>query len=642
MMGEINVTSPVVGGTIKIFSHRFIVGGPYEINYSNGRYFNQTMNEIPKAILVSNIVTAYVNNSITFLANKSYDNDGDVLTYKFSFGNGFTTDWTKNDSIIYKYSTPGLYHPTVLVDDGYGGEDTSSPILITIKPFSIPSPPQNLTAKCGDSVINLSWKPPLIDGGSPIIQYMIYKMIGNNASKKLTTTSNLRLNDTSVINGMIYKYQVTVSNKIGESNKSNEIKAIPIGRPTPPQNLSARTGDRFILLSWKPPLNNGGLNLTGYSIYRNITQNKNNKEIVKTTTGMTISFNDTNVTNGLKYYYCVTASNSIGKSNFSIEISAIPLIPNSPPIITSTPITKAFVGIKYLYHVIAHDPDILDILYYNLDVKPLDMTINTSNGTIEWIPAQNEIGNQTIIVNVTDGKAFTTQKFNITVQPQNHKPVITSNPLLTVYVGSKYTYQIIASDQDKDILFYSLDKYPLGMSIDSKLGLLLWTPKDTQVGNNSVVVNVTDGKLFVTQFFTIRVLPKPVNHNPTISSNPPKTKIKVGEKFEYDIKATDIDLDKLNYSLTQSPKGMIIDSQTGIIKWIPTSTDIGSNKVILNVSDGKGGYTEQTFTIDVVNNKPVVNLTNFLFPFILLILIILIIGGIIFLIIHYFVRFVMD
>ncbi len=86
--------------------------------------------------------------------------------------------------------------------------------------------------------------------------------------------------------------------------------------------------------------------------------------------------------------------------------------PNNEPIITSTPITTASVGVTYNYNVNATDSD-EDTLTYTLTSPPSGMTINSSTGLISWTPAEE--GDYPITVNVSDGKSTDTQSFTITV-----------------------------------------------------------------------------------------------------------------------------------------------------------------------------------------------------------------------------------
>jgi RHS repeat-associated protein len=75
-------------------------------------------------------------------------------------------------------------------------------------------------------------------------------------------------------------------------------------------------------------------------------------------------------------------------------------------------------------------------------------------------------------------------------------------------VGSLYSYDVDADDQDNDTLSYSLSAYPSGMTINPQSGLITWTPAANQTGDQSVNVSATDGKgESDSQSFTITVKP---------------------------------------------------------------------------------------------------------------------------------------
>ncbi|GAH64003.1 unnamed protein product, partial [marine sediment metagenome] len=249
---------------------------------------------------------------------------------------------------------------------------------------------------------------------------------------------------------------------------------------------------------------------------------------------------------------------------------------NQAPILTSDPITTATVGVLYTYNVNATDPDD-DALTYSLAAKPTGMTINSATGLVKWTPTAAQVGDNSVTVTVSDGSLNITQPFIIKVSkptptPINHPPVITPIPNLTATVGVVFAYDVNATDPDGDVLTYSLiAPKPTNMTINSDSGVIIWIPTLAQVGNNSVIVGVSDGALSDTQGFTITVskpTPTPINHKPIIYSAPVTTAT-VGVTYVYDVNATDPDGDTLTYSLATYPSGMFINSVNGLIWWIP-------------------------------------------------------------------------
>lgn len=85
--------------------------------------------------------------------------------------------------------------------------------------------------------------------------------------------------------------------------------------------------------------------------------------------------------------------------------------------------------------------------------------------------------------------------------------------------------------------------------------------------------------------------------------------------YHYDVEAIDVDSDSVVYSLVQDathviPLGMVINGDTGEIKWSPTAEQIGEHSVTVRVTDGHGGINVQTFSIlvgpDPTNHSPVI------------------------------------
>jgi len=92
-----------------------------------------------------------------------------------------------------------------------------------------------------------------------------------------------------------------------------------------------------------------------------------------------------------------------------------------------------------------------------------------------------------------------------TPEPENQLPIITSTPITTATVGFVYSYDVQATDPDGDTLTYTLSVAPSGMYIDYPTGIISWSPSSLQLGDNEVVVRVSDGTSSVTQSFIITV-----------------------------------------------------------------------------------------------------------------------------------------
>jgi len=82
--------------------------------------------------------------------------------------------------------------------------------------------------------------------------------------------------------------------------------------------------------------------------------------------------------------------------------------------------------------------------------------------------------------------------------------------------GQLFTYQVTAATPTAgDVLSYSLDVSPAGMTMDAATGLIQWTPVGSQVGSQTVTVRVQDvSGLFDIQTFTIAT--HPTNQAPVV------------------------------------------------------------------------------------------------------------------------------
>lgn len=207
-------------------------------------------------------------------------------------------------------------------------------------------------------------------------------------------------------------------------------------------------------------------------------------------------------------------------------------------------------------------------------------------------------------VRVEDGRGgVAEQGFGVKVLTvaANHPPLITSAPSVAATVGENYKYDVTAIDPDGDPLVWRLTTAPNGMSIDSTLGTIRWTPTVSQLGTNEVVVHALDSQGgFATQSFTVVV--RLVNLPPQIVSAPP-TIAAVNQLYTYSIDARDPEFGPLSFSLMVAPTNMVIDPVSGLIQWTPTEPQLGTNDVVVRVTDCAGAFAEQNYSVVVTTNS---------------------------------------
>jgi hypothetical protein len=96
--------------------------------------------------------------------------------------------------------------------------------------------------------------------------------------------------------------------------------------------------------------------------------------------------------------------------------------------------------------------------------------------------------------------------------------------------------------------------------------------------------------------FTIRLPPANI---PVRFTSSPNTTAWVGKEYAYNLTSIDEDGDIPTYSIVSAPTTMILDIKNGKLRWTPTTADVGNHTITIRVSDGRGSFDNQTFTIEV-------------------------------------------
>lgn len=90
-----------------------------------------------------------------------------------------------------------------------------------------------------------------------------------------------------------------------------------------------------------------------------------------------------------------------------------------------------------------------------------------------------------------------------------------------------------------------------------------------------------------------------LNSAPVIISEPVITATE-DQLYSYQVEASDPNGNALFYTFTIKPEGMDINSESGLISWIPSNDQVGTHQIIVEISDGKQSIT-QSFEIEVIN-----------------------------------------
>ena len=190
-----------------------------------------------------------------------------------------------------------------------------------------PDPPTNIIGIGGSNILTIAWTPA--SSGGPVSSFTAVGFgIPTNITK--TVSSNISTTTLAALNGIPYLPIVFANGPAGSSIPPESIT--PATMPLPPTTVRVvytnTTGDAEI--SWTPPTNNGGANISSYTIYSN---SSGSAIIASTTTTSTIV---NGFTYGTPYTFTATAVNSAGES-----VRSAASAPFTPIMLPTSPINVA-------------------------------------------------------------------------------------------------------------------------------------------------------------------------------------------------------------------------------------------------------------------------------------------------------------
>lgn len=220
------------------------------------------------------------------------------------------TTFTDSNVVI---GTPYYYVVSAVSSIGEG----SNSVEVSATSCNAPAAPTDVATTPGISQIVVTW-----DASPGATSYSVYRFTGNTPpvliASNLSTTS---FTDAPLAGNSTNYYFVTAANACNQSGYSLFAPGVtPPGPPGVPMGLSATPGNSVVDLSW-----NEAVNAMGYNVMRSTT-NGGPYTVLANDISSTTYLDDT-VTNGITYYYVVSALNSGGESQNSAQVSVTPAPP---------------------------------------------------------------------------------------------------------------------------------------------------------------------------------------------------------------------------------------------------------------------------------------------------------------------------
>jgi CshA-type fibril repeat protein len=238
------------------------------------------------------------------------------------------------------------------------------------------------------------------------------------------------------------------------------------------------------------------------------------------------------------------------------------------------------------------------------------VTIN-ANGSLTYSPNANFNGTDTITYMISDGQGGTTSAtVTVTVNSVNDVPVAGAlgNHADSDNEGVSFSVAGAFSDADGDTLTYGASGLPAGISINPVTGVISGTIDNSasQVngGVYSVTITASDGRGgVVSSSFTWTVTnPAPTAANDTISTNED-----VSVRIPVLANDSDPDGDTLTVVSASASIGSVTINPDGSLQYVPPANFNGPVTINYTISDGEGGQSTATVTVNVVpiNDAPV-------------------------------------
>ncbi len=290
---------------------------------------------------------------------------------------------------------------------------------------------------------------------------------------------------------------------------------------------------------------------------------------------------------------------------FNITSNAVPRI---VPIINQ----NATEGVFFRLNVSGIDNDDDNMTFASNYSRFSTFTINLTAINFSFLPDNSDVGNQTILVTVTDANgASNTTIFNLSIFNVNLAPNLTFIANRTIRTEKLFVLNVSGFDSDGDTLAFQDNTSLFNIaSVNSSTGQISFTPSQAQIGNHTINITVNDSEFIAWQVFHLIIV------NNTAPLIPPIANQTTQEDsvFTLYINATDVDSDTLSfYSNATIFNFSTINATTILINFTPRQSDIGQHWINITANDTPlSFFAIFILNVTLLNDTPYFNppLTN--------------------------------
>jgi len=352
--GETDWRTYLVGGKslvddlweVTVAPDRYVALGMYtfrvNVTDSDGLFsgfmeLEETLEVLPNLTEAPNLLSATARDGMVELEWRAPHITGDLPLDGFRILRGTTEGdlavVTTVSTFTDNYEDTGLtngqtYHFAVVAYNDLGDSPWSQ--VLNATPMGLPGVPLDLSVVPGDASVTVKWYPPVLDGGSPILGYRVFRGVFDGPLEKIADVGVVtEYLDEGLTNGQEYFYTVLAFTDQGDGPQAVAIAAFPLGLPGAPTDVSVDAGVMTLTLSWGSPVDTGGSALTGFMIYRG--PSADDLGILEALPAITFEYLDDDLVAGQTYHYAVAALTNAGEGPMSPVVSVVALdVPGAP------------------------------------------------------------------------------------------------------------------------------------------------------------------------------------------------------------------------------------------------------------------------------------------------------------------------
>ena len=200
-------------------------------------------------------------------------------------------------------------------------------------------------------------------------------------------------------------------------------------------------------------------------------------------------------------------------------------------------------------------------------------------------------------VTPSDGKLNGAPSLSAPMKVLNSPPAIQEVRIepMVPYATDDLKVSVKSSDVDGDFVYYAYQWEKNGVILREEIKEILGKGRFKKGDSITVAVTPDDREV---ESKIKKSEPVVISNSPPIIVSSPMNSVE-GTTYVYQVKANDPDDDPIVFSLKSGPPKMVIDKNTGLIRWEIRKEDKGSHLIEIEASDSTGAKSFQRFTVVV-------------------------------------------